>query len=60
MSGRPSESDWVAAAAKSRATADAMQDPVLREAMLMIAIGYERMAQYTATLAFRERGIGAN
>jgi hypothetical protein len=56
MSGRPSESDWVAAAAKSRATAEAMQDPVLCDAMVIIAIGYERMAQYTATLAFREQG----
>ena len=56
MSGSPSESDWVAVAAQSRATADSMQDPILREAMLMIAIGYERMAEYAATLAFREQG----
>ena len=44
MATPPSSAEWHRLAEQCRARADKLQDPIIRERMLMIADGYDRIA----------------
>jgi hypothetical protein len=44
MATLPSSAEWHRLAEQCRARADKLQDPIIRERMLMIADGYDRIA----------------
>lgn len=52
----PSGIDWVAKAAEARLAADEERDPVLREALLKIAAGYDKMVEPAALPARKKIG----
>lgn len=58
MAGFPSQAEWLQKAADARQLAQTMNDANARYTMLVIAAGFERMAQYTALL--RDQNLPIN
>ena len=50
MAGFPTPADWLIRAADARQLADTMTDQGSRQTLLMIALGYEKMARHAALL----------
>ena len=51
----PSVAQWRYRAAEAEGLADVMSDPTAKRIMLMIAVGYHRLAEHAASQQRRER-----